>query len=458
MTVEEREDDIAWLVRSKIVNTMAPALRPEVEAHNARIDRLISLASGSSLENALTMTGCKTEEGLIDMANIGQSFMNSLETVVTMDGPFKGWCPAEDPAELVLDLLNALDEALEAAAHEAKPFGHLVDHKLVPNPVFIPNGSFVPDGPNYIVTPLYTAVARGAQQESAALVEADKGKTAFIAYWKAMGVPSDGSAFDTVGNTMRSAWAAVEEAVASGAQGGGETSGKLVETLIACAERFTEYAALHAAKPDMEKARRNSEMADMCLTAIGDHCAPARIASGEGSEAREIDVHTAKDSAYALVKHKGWKPGDNISAHGCVQLMVEFARSFDPAAHTCNYPDCGCDFDAVCGHVEAPAPLSVPAGRRPMTSGEWTTIVSSIISEWDRNRESLNVQPDARLAFMERHGEKVRALVAAFAAAPVSPVPAGVGELIEAAKGVVNRWDSPLWAKDGGAHTADFQA
>ena len=47
------------------------------------------------------------------MANIGRSFMESLEYVtLKQDGPFKGWTPAEDPAELVVDMLNALEEAL----------------------------------------------------------------------------------------------------------------------------------------------------------------------------------------------------------------------------------------------------------------------------------------------------------------------------------------------------------
>lgn len=38
--------------------------------------------------------------------------------------------------------------------------------------------------------------------------------------------------------------------------------------LVAAIERFEEYAKLHAAKPDMEKARRNSDMADMLRAAL----------------------------------------------------------------------------------------------------------------------------------------------------------------------------------------------
>lgn len=39
---------------------------------------------------------------------------------------------------------------------------------------------------------------------------------------------------------------------------------ELREGLNAAAARFREYEALHAAKPDAEKARRNAEMAEMC--------------------------------------------------------------------------------------------------------------------------------------------------------------------------------------------------
>jgi len=38
--------------------------------------------------------------------------------------------------------------------------------------------------------------------------------------------------------------------------------------LQASAERFREYERLHAAKPDMEKAKRNAEMAEMCEAAL----------------------------------------------------------------------------------------------------------------------------------------------------------------------------------------------
>lgn len=64
----------------------------------------------ADLAEALTMTGCRDVADLIDMANVGRSMMDRM-VEVTSDGPLKGWAPADDPAEIVTDLRNALDDA-----------------------------------------------------------------------------------------------------------------------------------------------------------------------------------------------------------------------------------------------------------------------------------------------------------------------------------------------------------
>lgn len=58
----------------------------------------------------LAETSCKTAGDLVDMANVGSSLMDTI-TACTKSGPLEGWSPAEDPAEIVSDLLNMLDEA-----------------------------------------------------------------------------------------------------------------------------------------------------------------------------------------------------------------------------------------------------------------------------------------------------------------------------------------------------------
>lgn len=86
-----------------------PTIQSDLKDYLARS----AIVSGEgTLSNALTMTGCKTEEDLIDMANVGASLMDSIGLLAKTPGPFQHWAPAQDPAEIVFDLVNALDEAI----------------------------------------------------------------------------------------------------------------------------------------------------------------------------------------------------------------------------------------------------------------------------------------------------------------------------------------------------------
>lgn len=55
-----------------------------------------------------------------DMANVGEALMEAIHD--NRGHPFlKHWMPADSPAEIVVDLLNALDEA-RGALREARDF------------------------------------------------------------------------------------------------------------------------------------------------------------------------------------------------------------------------------------------------------------------------------------------------------------------------------------------------
>lgn len=71
------------------------------------------VTGSDSLKNALEMTGCENEENLIDMANVGNSLMERIDSLVSCPGPYHRWSPADDPAEIVFDLVNDLDELRE---------------------------------------------------------------------------------------------------------------------------------------------------------------------------------------------------------------------------------------------------------------------------------------------------------------------------------------------------------
>lgn len=55
-----------------------------------------------------------------DMEAIGRSFMNTL-TIVTSEPGWKDWTPAEDPVELVIDMLAMIDELKEKVPAEPEP-------------------------------------------------------------------------------------------------------------------------------------------------------------------------------------------------------------------------------------------------------------------------------------------------------------------------------------------------
>lgn len=81
----------------------------------------------SSLKNALQMTGCDDEADLIDMANVGNSLMDRIEQLVACPGPYHQWSPADDPAEIVFDLVNDLDDTREALSKALAALKHARD-------------------------------------------------------------------------------------------------------------------------------------------------------------------------------------------------------------------------------------------------------------------------------------------------------------------------------------------
>lgn len=82
-----------------------------------------AVGATAALANALTMTGCRDEEDLIDMANVGQGLLERIDLLTKQQGPFEGWTPADDPCEIVFDLVNAMEEA---EARVAELIAHLI--------------------------------------------------------------------------------------------------------------------------------------------------------------------------------------------------------------------------------------------------------------------------------------------------------------------------------------------
>lgn len=62
----------------------------------------------AAMAELVNRSGCADISHMIDMAKVGLSLMEVLDTAGQEDGPLKDWTPAEDPAEVVRDLCEVI--------------------------------------------------------------------------------------------------------------------------------------------------------------------------------------------------------------------------------------------------------------------------------------------------------------------------------------------------------------
>lgn len=107
-------------IEAVVAETDAPTVvstSPEVEATASGTNSEpsegaadgIGANAGPTLADALALSGCADFDNLVDMAKVGVSLMDAIDIYVNLDGPLKGWSPAEDPAEIVGDLYDMLE-------------------------------------------------------------------------------------------------------------------------------------------------------------------------------------------------------------------------------------------------------------------------------------------------------------------------------------------------------------
>ncbi len=65
------------------------------------------------LARLLTETGLQNEDDLVGMAKVGTSLMSRIDYLVEMPGTFHEWSPAEDPAEIVDDMFQHIEDLEE---------------------------------------------------------------------------------------------------------------------------------------------------------------------------------------------------------------------------------------------------------------------------------------------------------------------------------------------------------
>lgn len=101
------------------ITELPASYRDDFEADARAILATGIVPDAAAIAKLVAETGSRDVEDLKDMALIGQSTMEAIEAVVTSDGPFKGWSPAQDPAEIITDLFGALTDGPDEAAIRA---------------------------------------------------------------------------------------------------------------------------------------------------------------------------------------------------------------------------------------------------------------------------------------------------------------------------------------------------
>lgn len=97
-----RQDASDWQIGHECVSSALATERARAETPE------------KAMSEALTDTGSKSTDDLCDMARVGRSLMDRIGEIVK-GGPYKDWMPADDPAEIVTDLINDLEEAIARA-------------------------------------------------------------------------------------------------------------------------------------------------------------------------------------------------------------------------------------------------------------------------------------------------------------------------------------------------------
>lgn len=130
--------DAAWIEGAAMIycaadecmgpRTTAANIQDATVQWNTRLAASSARAAVPTVQQLVKETGSRDAEDLADMANVGHSLMQSIETICKLDGPFKDWSPAQDPAEIVIDLYNALDDMPVEEIARAYKTGALAVH------------------------------------------------------------------------------------------------------------------------------------------------------------------------------------------------------------------------------------------------------------------------------------------------------------------------------------------
>jgi hypothetical protein len=96
----------------------------------ALLESALQSAERLSKSPWITEEGFRDVEDLLDMGRIGRSLMDDIASCVHSTAGYEHWSPADDPAEIVVDLINDLTDtraALQSAEQRATKLAEEVE-------------------------------------------------------------------------------------------------------------------------------------------------------------------------------------------------------------------------------------------------------------------------------------------------------------------------------------------
>lgn len=91
--------------------------------------------------------------------------------------------------------------------------------------------------------------------------------------------------------------------------------------------------------------------------------AATALERGGWKQPDEITEDAIRSRARALVLKNGWSPGDKPGLHSVIELLTTFGLACYAETARCGYPECGCDFDAICADAIPDDPTTTALER-----------------------------------------------------------------------------------------------
>lgn len=122
----------------------------------------------------------------------------------------------------------------------------------------------------------------------------------------------------------------------------------------------------------------------------------------------EITEDAIRSKAKAYLKHMGWAPGQRLGLHSAIELMTSFGAACRKITDRCAYPECGCDYDAICSAAVEKIERGDEKPPSPIETEQRERVVAALTPEVreDLKAKALNAPYQTWAAFTDDSGPR----------------------------------------------------